>query len=58
MHIFSIITCYRVGIVNHGKCHNYIDEHIINSVDLDNSIFDFGFWPGGDRDGNPFVPQK
>ena len=35
--------------------YNYIAEHIIDSKDLDNSIFDFGFWPGGDRDGNPFV---
>ncbi len=35
--------------------YNYIAEHIIDSKELDNSIFDFGFWPGGDRDGNPFV---
>ena len=35
--------------------YNYIVEHIIDSKKLDNSIFDFGFWPGGDRDGNPFV---
>ena len=35
--------------------YNYVAEHIIDSKKLDNSIFDFGFWPGGDRDGNPFV---
>tara|TARA_B110000444_G_scaffold53951_1_gene50001 strand:- start:3176 stop:5764 length:2589 start_codon:yes stop_codon:yes gene_type:complete len=35
--------------------YDYIAEHIIDSNQLDNSIFDFGFWPGGDRDGNPFV---
>ena len=35
--------------------YNYIAEQIVDSEQLDNSIFDFGFWPGGDRDGNPFV---
>lgn len=35
--------------------YDYIAEHIVDSNQLENSIFDFGFWPGGDRDGNPFV---
>jgi len=35
--------------------YDYITEHIIDSKQFENPIFDFGFWPGGDRDGNPFV---
>ena len=38
--------------------YNYIAEHITHSEELENSIFDFGFWPGGDRDGNPFVTPE
>lgn len=26
-----------------------------NSINLNNKLFQIGFWPGGDRDGNPFV---
>ena len=35
--------------------YNYLDQNIFEGRSIDNSIFDFGFWPGGDRDGNPFV---
>ena len=35
--------------------YNYLDKNIFESQPIENSIFDFGFWPGGDRDGNPYV---
>ena len=38
--------------------YNYIEQHIFEGEFIDNSIFDLGFWPGGDRDGNPFVTPQ
>jgi phosphoenolpyruvate carboxylase len=38
-----------------SKIYSYIQEHVYDGDILDNEIIDLGFWPGGDRDGNPFV---
>lgn len=41
-----------------SKIHNYIESNIFDGESIDNQIIDLGFWPGGDRDGNPFVTTK
>lgn len=41
-----------------SKIHNYIQQNIFEGEVLDNEIIDLGFWPGGDRDGNPFVTTE
>ena len=41
-----------------GNIVNYLNENVFEDNELDNSIFDFGFWPGEDRDGNPYVTPE
>ncbi|MFB9056063.1 phosphoenolpyruvate carboxylase [Mariniflexile ostreae] len=38
-----------------GEIYNYIQKNIYDDGKKHNEIINIGFWPGGDRDGNPFV---
>ena len=38
-----------------GSLTDYLQKHITKTNDLPQPIIQLGFWPGGDRDGNPFV---
>ncbi|MBJ2176123.1 phosphoenolpyruvate carboxylase [Aureibaculum sp. A20] len=41
-----------------GSIFDYIQQNIFENKDIDNNIINVGFWPGGDRDGNPFVTPE
>ena len=38
-----------------GEIYDYIQQNIFDDGKKHNEIINIGFWPGGDRDGNPFV---
>ena len=48
---------YLENIFYHSvsSIYNYIESNIYEGGEINNEIINLGFWPGGDRDGNPFV---
>ncbi len=38
--------------------YTYIVNNIYDGKAVENEVIDIGFWPGGDRDGNPFVTPE
>ncbi len=41
-----------------GEMMLYMQKNIFDGNTIENSIINLGFWPGGDRDGNPFVTPE
>ncbi len=38
-----------------GEMVHYLEKNLFNGNSINNPLIKLGFWPGGDRDGNPFV---
>ncbi len=45
----------NVFYTSSSRIYNYIEQNILDGKKLRNELFSFGFWPCGDRDGNPYV---
>jgi len=41
-----------------GEIVHYLQKNILHGSSINNQLIKLGFWPGGDRDGNPFVTTE